>query len=160
MEDLINRQAVLNGLASIAKAKSDAQKSLIGRIMFFTEHLPSIKPHESMWIPVSERLPESCGMYIVTRKIYDCPDTAPIIMSDESWFDGQNTWHNDNRINHERGYLSDVIAWMPLPEPYEPQKKQCADCNHYGKFSLDCGRCDDDCSMFEPQEREDGHEKT
>ena len=35
------------------------------------------------WIPVSERLPESCGMYIVTRKIYDCPDTAPIIMSDE-----------------------------------------------------------------------------
>ena len=72
-----------------------------------------------LWIPVSERLPESCGMYIVTRKIYDCPDTAPIIMSDESWFDGQNTWHNDNRINHDRRYLSDVIAWMPLPEPYK-----------------------------------------
>lgn len=71
------------------------------------------------WIPVSEMLPESCGMYIVTRKIYDCPDTAPIIMSDESWFDGQNTWHNDNRINHDRGYLSDVVAWMPLPEPYK-----------------------------------------
>ncbi len=50
-------------------------------------------------------------------------DTAPIIMSDESWFDGQNTWHNDNRINHKRGYLSDVIAWMPLPTPYEPQER-------------------------------------
>ena len=37
----------------------------------------------------------------------------------------------------------------------EPQKKQCADCNHYGKLSLDCGRCDDYCSMFEPQESED-----
>jgi hypothetical protein len=60
-------------------------------------------------------------MYIVTRKIYDCPDTEPIIMSDESWFDGQNTWHNDNRINHKRGYLSDVIAWMPLPEPYKQE---------------------------------------
>ena len=35
----------------------------------------------------------------------------------------------------------------------EPQKKQCADCKHYGKLSLDCGRCDDDCSMFEPQKR-------
>lgn len=77
----------------------------------------------SDWIPVSERLPKSCGMYIVTRKIYDCPDTAPIIMSDESWFDGQNTWHNDNRINHERGYLSDVIAWMPLPEPYKESEE-------------------------------------
>ena len=78
---------------------------------------------EPKWIPVSERLPKSCGMYIVTRKIYDCPDTAPIIMSDESWFDGQNTWHNDNRINHKRGYLSDVIAWMPLPEPYKAESE-------------------------------------
>ena len=82
-----------------------------------SEWLKSLE-QEPRWIPVSERLPESCGMYIVTRKIYDCPDTAPIIMSDESWFDGQNTWHNDNRINHDRGYLSDVIAWMPLPKAY------------------------------------------
>jgi len=36
---------------------------------------------------------------------------------------------------------------------FEPQEKRCEDCNHYGKFSLDCGRCDDDCSMYEPQER-------
>ena len=35
------------------------------------------------------------------------------------------------------------------------QEKRCADCNHYGKLSLDCGRCDDDCSMFEPQESEE-----
>ena len=47
-EDAISRQAVLDGLASIAKAKakSDAQKSLMGRIMFFTEHLPSVNPQE------------------------------------------------------------------------------------------------------------------
>lgn len=46
--DAISRQAVLDGLASIAKAKakSDAQKSLMGRIMFFTEHLPSVNPQE------------------------------------------------------------------------------------------------------------------
>lgn len=37
----------------------------------------------------------------------------------------------------------------------EPQEKRCADCNHYGKLSLDCSRCDDDCSMYEPQESED-----
>ena len=46
--DCISRQAVLDGLASIAKAKakSDAQKSLMGRVMFFTERLPSVKPQE------------------------------------------------------------------------------------------------------------------
>lgn len=44
MDDLISRQAVIDGLASIAKAKarSDAQKSLMGRVMFFTEKLPSV----------------------------------------------------------------------------------------------------------------------
>ena len=45
-EDVISRQAVLDGLASIAKAKarSDAQKSLMGRVIFFTEHLPPVTP--------------------------------------------------------------------------------------------------------------------
>lgn len=78
---------------------------------------------QTRWIPVTERLPESCGMYIVTREIHDPIDMPPIIMSDESWFDGQNTWHNDNRINHKRGYLTDVIAWMPLPEPYKKESE-------------------------------------
>ena len=43
-EDAISRQEMLNGLANIAKAKarSDAQKALMGRVMFFTEHLPSV----------------------------------------------------------------------------------------------------------------------
>ena len=45
-EDAISRQAVLDGLASIAKAKarSDAQKILMGRTMFFVEQLPSVTP--------------------------------------------------------------------------------------------------------------------
>ena len=44
--DLISRQAMLDGLASIAKvkARSDAQKSLMGRVMFFTEHLSPVTP--------------------------------------------------------------------------------------------------------------------
>ena len=48
-EDCISRKAVLDGLASIAKAraKSDIQKSLMGRVMFFTEHLPSVTPQPS-----------------------------------------------------------------------------------------------------------------
>lgn len=43
-EDAISRQAVINGLASIAKAKArnDAQKSMMGRSMFFVEQLPTV----------------------------------------------------------------------------------------------------------------------
>ena len=47
-EDCISREAMLNGLASIAKAKarSDAQKALMGRVMFFTEQLPPVNPKQ------------------------------------------------------------------------------------------------------------------
>ena len=54
--DAVSRQAVLDGLASIAKAKakSDAQKSLMGRIMFFVEKLPPVTPQPKMgrWLPI------------------------------------------------------------------------------------------------------------
>ena len=45
-DDAISRQAVLDGLASIAKAKakSDAQKALMGRVMFFIGQLPPATP--------------------------------------------------------------------------------------------------------------------
>ena len=48
--DAISRQAVLDGLASIAKikAKSDAQKSLMGRVMFFIEQLPTVTTQPKM----------------------------------------------------------------------------------------------------------------
>lgn len=58
-EDAISRQAVLDGLASIAKAKakSDAQKALMGRVMFFTEHLPPVtsQPKVGHWILADEQ---------------------------------------------------------------------------------------------------------
>lgn len=48
-DDAISRQAVLDGLASIAKAKakSDAQKSMMGRTMFFVEQLPSVSTEKT-----------------------------------------------------------------------------------------------------------------
>ena len=52
--DAVSRSAVIDGLASIAKtkAKSDAQKSLMGRVMFFVKKLPSVTPTQKIghWI--------------------------------------------------------------------------------------------------------------
>jgi hypothetical protein len=44
--DAVSRADVLNHLANIAKvkAKSDAQKSLMGRCMFMVENMPSVTP--------------------------------------------------------------------------------------------------------------------
>ena len=68
------------------------------------------------WIPVECKLPKTNGIYNVARHI------DGHFISDSSYFDGQNTWHSDNRVNHSRPYLTDVIAWQPLPEPYRPER--------------------------------------
>ena len=67
------------------------------------------------WIPVEREMPKTNGIYNVTRHI------DGQFISDSAYFDGQNTWHSDNRVNHSRHYLIDVIAWRPLPEPYCPE---------------------------------------
>ena len=68
------------------------------------------------WIPVSERLPNTLGVYNVTRKIIE--GETSYVISDACYFDGQNTWHADAGVNHGRPYLNDIIAWRPRPEPY------------------------------------------
>lgn len=75
------------------------------------------------WIPVSERLPESSGVYIVSRWFTD--GFEEVILTDACYFDGTSTWHNDNRINHGREYVDKkIVAWMPLPEPYKEEGKE------------------------------------
>lgn len=72
-EDAISRQAVLDGLASIAKAKakSDAQKSLMGRVMFFTEHLPSVtpQPKTGYWVGIDEE----------PHEVYECSRCGRVV---------------------------------------------------------------------------------
>lgn len=72
----------------------------------------------SKWIPCSE-LPKTSGVYQITRKIYEGEQVYYI--TDSAYFDGQNTWHNDNRVNHSRCYFKEIVAWQPLPEPYKEE---------------------------------------
>lgn len=69
---------------------------------------------QTRWIPVSERLPKVADCYDVTRQ-----SGSDLIVS-TCYFDGIN-WHNGNWINHERNYLTDVVAWMPRLEPYKAE---------------------------------------
>ena len=75
-----------------------------------------VKLRNGDWISVESELPKTNGTYNVTRYI------DGHFISDSAYFDGQNTWHSDNRVNHSRPYLTDVIAWRPLPEPYRSEQ--------------------------------------
>ena len=79
--------------------------------------LDLIKEHEErQWIPVSEGLPKVADCYTVTRQI------GSDLIVDACYFDGIGNWHNDKQINHERNYLTNVVAWMPPPNPYQGRK--------------------------------------
>lgn len=64
------------------------------------------------WIPCSERLPER-GVYVLATLEWGEVTTAERLGEDK-WFIYEGA---------ANGVDSDIIAWMPLPEPWEGDKK-------------------------------------
>ena len=65
------------------------------------------------WIPVSEKLPETSGKVLITRRIglyvgddYDC------CVDLGYYYSNLNEWDTLDLDDIE------ILAWMPLPEPY------------------------------------------
>ena len=80
---------------------------------------------QTRWIPISE-LPKTCGVYRVTR-YYPNNVMNPNYLVDACFFDGYDTWYDDNRINHERAYANNVIAWQENPKPYKVELQESED---------------------------------
>ena len=74
------------------------------------EQLPSAQP-EQRWIPCSERLPEDYTVVLVYTSVGGY-FTA--------YFDGICWYHAGL---HMMRIYSDVVAWMPLPKPYDAESE-------------------------------------
>jgi hypothetical protein len=86
-----------------------------------------VRDSEPKWIPVTERLPEVCDIYLVVVKSkYDCEkeysidtDVATYYPYEErdinDWYI-DDCWNTYNDWNEGQQYLH-VTHWMPLPEP-------------------------------------------
>ena len=72
----------------------------LANLMDVLEKQMSSSENPNKWIPISERLPESSGVYIVSRWFSDGCESK--ILTSACYFDGTNTWHNDIGINHSR----------------------------------------------------------
>lgn len=108
MSDLISRQAAM--AFPLSREHYDEKNGNTAFICGvecyrdYIEELPSAQ-QEQRWIPVSERLPEKNGRYLV---------------SNTKWGANEVDWNIFYKEPKE-GWLWEegVIAWMPLPEPYK-----------------------------------------
>jgi len=70
---------------------------------------------EPRWIPVSERLPEKEGRYLTTI-LNEYDNELRYIMTCDYFSNG--CWCPDDECASDN-----VIAWMPLPEPYKAESE-------------------------------------
>ena len=115
MNDLISRKRVLKAIEKLhvyGFATLDEDK-----VIKTINKLPSVTPKENTgWIPVSERLPEDKTYVLTTIKV---PNR--IAHARSGWYDG-GFFMNDNGDTW-RATDIEVIAWMPLPEPFKAESE-------------------------------------
>lgn len=128
-EDCVSRKSVLKAIKEWWRTKmnADGNPSLCDDILV----LPSVAPTQE-WIPVSEKIPNDRDWYL---GIFKEPDTGwinplPFIcdyVGSETKATTKEYWilHGfTDRDEHIDYYFNlECVAWMPLPKPYEGDKK-------------------------------------
>jgi hypothetical protein len=108
--DLISRQAVNEIINDIRDCISvEGYCAILERL----KKLPSVRPQEPKWIPVSERLPEHYQNILFSTK------TDRVF---EGRYFKDETEHQWYSFRDECFAWNNVVtAWMPLPEPYKTE---------------------------------------
>ena len=112
--DCISRQAALDIFDDYNISVENGELEAYSRDRKRLLGLPTVQP-EPHWIPVSERLPEEYGNYLISIHGEDEPDIGTINPNDKrgwSLCDANGFyWAGDKKLI--------VTAWMPLPSPYQ-----------------------------------------
>lgn len=69
---------------------------------------------EQKWIPCSERLPEETGRYLIS--VLDGVGRRTTVAPYQSRY---KAWKMTGRMAYWK-----VVAWMPLPEPYQAERRE------------------------------------
>ena len=94
-EDAVSKKSLL---ARLRLNYSKNQNVSLQALVDIVNTEPAVTPTRKEWIPVSERLPEENGGYLVT--------VMGKYITTALWVGNAENW-------------SKITAWMPLPEPYK-----------------------------------------
>jgi len=117
--DAVSRQAALEKVRTMQAYKLFEDIILVDKAEVQTElmMLPSL-PTEPQWIPVSERVPEDMQFVLLTvRRLKNGYNHEPFISVGYIGWNHQHWWcahDGDCEISKV-----EVIAWMPIPSPYQ-----------------------------------------
>lgn len=111
-EDAVSRQAVLEQTYNWSKDEFLRVTNPFHYLRKRINSLPSVNPQEPKWIPVSERLPEDKYAVLVW-----CPERKNIYCA----YREENQWWIFGAF--VQIVPNEVVAWMPLPQPYESQER-------------------------------------
>jgi hypothetical protein len=115
MEDLISRQNLLRNLRRFAPEHFNA----------LVNDLILKEPSAQRWIPCNEvsgkGYPKENGFYYVTEQNYGFyldADTRQKVAHTSHFKNGEfsDRYYDENHSN--------IVAWMPLPKPYEAERKE------------------------------------
>ena len=126
-EDCISRQEAINRIEVRRKITCESDpynyeewtkgyEEGIDDAIAMINSVPPVTPQQTRWIPVSERLPEEAYGCIVTVM-----DTNPMTLEEfENIYPDFVGWDGENWNDADGDSIPfEVIAWMPLPQPYE-----------------------------------------
>ena len=121
MNDSISRQAAIEAIDILKRNYPSSCFEELCKAVDIAIKALSAQP-ENDWIPISERLPEANGRYLVTRGLNACGSLWNRIYianySDLMGIKSVRGWWRGNVGKSDFERLNDVLAWMPLPEPY------------------------------------------
>lgn len=118
MTRLIDADALRDALIKKSEFRLDPETHMAVRTLKIniSEAIRMVNEQSTVnqWISCSERLPSNVGLYLTTVKCYNI----------------NNKWEGDVttiscHYSHVKKWIgveqTDVIAWMPLPKPYEEE---------------------------------------
>lgn len=111
MGDLISRQEAIDALNRLCPYPGEWSVYGLDLCKDAIANLPSIDA-KPQWTPCSERLPEENEVVLTQARFADDIKMAVSARIDYNYWTGWGT----REVN--------VVAWMPLPEPYEVERKE------------------------------------